>query len=63
MAQDGLRQGMLQKFNASGRMALGALSYINVEMRTRKLFIQAFHTFPDDYAIVKTQSVFQLPQK
>ena len=63
LAQDGLRQGMLQKFNASGRMALGALSYINVEMRTRKLFIQAFHTFPDDYAIVKTQSVFQLPQK
>jgi hypothetical protein len=63
LAQDGLRQGMLQKFDASGRMALGALSYINVEMRTRKLFVQAFHTFPDDYAIVKSQSVFQLPQK
>ena len=61
LAQDGLRQGMLQKFNASGRMALGALSYINVEMRTRKLFIQAFHTFPDDYAIVKSQSMIVLP--
>jgi hypothetical protein len=61
LAQDGLRQGMLHKFDASGRMALGALSYINVETRMRKLLIQAFHTFPDDYAIVKSQSVFQLP--
>ena len=61
LAQDGLRQGMLHKFDASGRMALGALSYINVETRTRKLLIQAFHTFPDDYAIVKIQSIFQLP--
>ena len=52
---------MLHKFDASGRMALGALSYINVETRRRKLLIQAFHTFPDDYAIVKSQSVFQIP--
>jgi hypothetical protein len=61
LAADGLRQGMLHRFDSSGRMALGALSYINVESRTRKLLIQAFHTFPDDYAIVKSQSIFQLP--
>ncbi len=42
-------------------MALGALSYINVEARNRSLLVQAFHTFPDDYAIVKSQSLFQLP--
>ncbi len=61
LAQDGLRQGMFHKFDSSGRMALGALSYINVETRNRNLLIQAFHTFPDDYAIVKSQSMFQLP--
>jgi len=61
LAQDGERQGMLHRFDASGRMALGALSYINVETRNRNLLIQAFHTFPDDYAIVKSQSMFQLP--
>lgn len=61
LAEDGIRQGMLHRFDSSGRMALGALSYINIEMRTRKLLIQAFHTFPDDYAIVKSQSVFELP--
>jgi len=59
---DGQRQGMLHCFDASGRIALGAISYINVETRNRQCLIQAFHTFPDDSAIVKTQSLFQLPK-
>jgi hypothetical protein len=42
-------------------MVLGALSYINVESRDRSLLVQAFHTFPDDYAIVKSQSLFKVP--
>ena len=54
-------QGMLYRFDSSGRMALGALSYINIESRVRTLRVQAFHTFPDDYAIVKSQSVFEVP--
>jgi hypothetical protein len=61
LAQDGLRKGMLHRFDSSGRMALGALSYINIETRSRHMLIQAFHTFPDDYAIVKSQSLFELP--
>ncbi len=61
LAADGRRQGMFHQFNSSGRMALGALSYINVETRNRTLLVQAFHTFPDDYAIVKSQSIFQIP--
>ena len=61
LALDGERQGMLHRFDASGRMALGAISYINVESRNRSMLVQAFHTFPDDYAIVKSQSVFEIP--
>ena len=61
LAVEGQRQGMLHRFGASGRMALGALSYVNLEARNRSLLVQAFHTFPDDYAIVKSQSLFQLP--
>jgi hypothetical protein len=60
LAYDGERQGMLHRFDSSGRMALGALSYINVETRNRSLLVQAFHTFPDDYAIVKSQSLFEI---
>ena len=61
LAHDGERQGLVHTFDSSGRMALGALSYIYAETRTRSLLIQAFHTFPDDCAIVKCQSVFELP--
>lgn len=61
LRQGGQNQGMLHMFDASGRMALGALSYIYIETRNRSLSVSAFHTFPDDYAIVKSQSLFQLP--
>ena len=57
---DGELRGLLHKFDASGRLALGALSYISVETRSRSLLVQSFHTFPDDYAIVKVQSLFEL---
>jgi hypothetical protein len=61
LTRDSEKQGMLQRFDSSGRMALGAISYINVESRARNLLVQAFHTFPDDYAVVKSQSLFQIP--
>lgn len=53
--------GLLHNFDSSGRFDLGALSYVHFESRQRSLKIQALHTFPDDYAILKTQSVFKLP--
>ena len=61
LADAGRLQGLVHRFDAGGRLALGALSYINVETRQRNLLVQAFHTFPRDYAIVKSQSMFQLP--
>jgi hypothetical protein len=61
LSLDGRRQGMLHTFASSGRLAVGALSYVNVETRSRCLLVQAFHTFPDDYAIVKSQSLFEVP--
>lgn len=61
LSKNGKRKGMLQTFQSSGRLALGALSYINIETRDRSLLTQAFHTFPDDCAIVKVQSLFSLP--
>jgi len=61
LSLDGTGHGLLHKFDSSGRMALGALSYINLESRNRSLLVQAFHTFPDDYAIIKSQSRFEIP--
>ena len=60
LARDGQRRGMLHTFDAGGRIALGALSFIDIESRNRSLLVQAFHTFPDDYALVKSQSLFEI---
>lgn len=61
IAKDGRCKGMLHMFEPSGRLALGALSYVYAETRNRSLSIQSFHTFPDDCAIVKVQSQVLLP--
>ncbi|MFK8114014.1 MAG: DUF2617 family protein [Rubripirellula sp.] len=59
----GPTEGLLHNFDASGRMALGAMSYINVETRLSSMLVQAIHTFPDDYAIVKVETLFSLPSR
>lgn len=60
LLQDGQRSGLLHTFDGGGRLALGAISCIHLETRDRSLLIQAFHTFPADLAIVKSQSLFEL---
>jgi hypothetical protein len=61
LAGDAERQGIFHRFDSGGRLALGSLSYVHVESRLRTSLVQAFHTFPDYSAIVKTQSLFELP--
>ena len=58
---DGIKSGLFHRFDSGARMALGAVSWVNVETRNRSLLVQAFHTFPADLAIVKTQSLFEAP--
>ncbi len=51
---------LIQVFDSSGRIAIGGLSFIHLDTRLRSLHIQAIHTFPDDLALVKTESTFSL---
>jgi len=61
LCDDGMTHGLFHRFATGGRLAVGAVSWVNVETRTKSLIVQAFHTFPDDFAIVKSQSIFQIP--
>ncbi len=58
---EGRGHGLLHRFSGPGRMATGALSWIAIETRAKSLIIQAFHTFPEEFAIVKSQSLFDAP--
>jgi hypothetical protein len=55
----GSRRGLLHRFEAAGRLSTGGVSWIDVETRPRGLLLQAYHTFPNDLAIVKSQSLFE----
>jgi hypothetical protein len=52
----GVKEGLIHQFESSGRFGLGAFSYVHHTARDRSLKIQAIHTFPDDYAIVKSET-------
>jgi Protein of unknown function DUF2617 len=56
---DGGKHGLLHTFAPNHRWALTPVGLINVESRDGCLFFSTFHTFPDDRAVVKTQSLIE----
>ena len=53
-------QGLVHRFQSSGRISFGAISYIDVQAFRRHVQIRSFHTFPDTCSIVKSSTVFRL---
>ena len=56
---DGGKRGLLHNFQPHHRLALAPLGMIAVEARAGCLFLSAFHTFPEEYTIVKSQSLIE----
>ena len=48
-------------FTPPNRLAPAAISYLQVDLFPRSLLIHAFHTFPENCAVVKTQTLIELP--
>ena len=61
LANSGKQHGMVHQFDSNGRIEMGALSFISATTLDQSLTIQSFHTFPEDHALVKVESVFRLP--
>ena len=57
---DGLRNRLFHSFPSSNRLAPAPISHVLVTSRVNDLSIQSFHTFPDECAIVRTQSLFEV---
>lgn len=55
-------EGMLFQFQSSGRMAMGAISYVNIQSRNSTVHIRASHTYPDAYVVMKSESVFRVDE-
>jgi hypothetical protein len=58
---DGARRGFLHNFQPNHRLSLAPLGFIALEGHSRCLIIHAFHTFPDEHTLVKSQSLIEFP--
>lgn len=56
---DGLRRGMLVHFQPHQRLAVAPVTLVHAEGRPGCLFLSSFHTFPDEFTVVKTQSLIE----
>jgi hypothetical protein len=62
MALDAARGCLFHRFDPQNRMAPAAITHVRYEARVRGLTVYSFHSFPDEHAIVRTQSLYE-PRK
>jgi len=61
LARIGARRGLFVPFPMwMNRSRLTPFTYIDYEAKPNELHVFAFHAFPEDLTIVKTQSIFEL---
>src|SRR5437899_9789399 len=56
---DGGKRGLLHNFQPNHRLSLAPLGLVTAEGKAGCLILTTFHTFPDDHAVVKTQSLIE----
>lgn len=56
---DGGKRGLLHNFQPNHRLSLAPLGFVSIEGRPGCLCLSTFHTFPDEYTVVKTQSLIE----
>ena len=59
LSRDGEKHGLFYRFGTTNRLFPAPLSLVQVQSAAGSLLVQAFHTFPAECAIVKTQSLFE----
>ena len=60
LRHDGETGGVLYLLRPHDRLGLSPLSYLDLQARPGSLIIHAYHTYPDEFAIVKTQTLIEV---
>lgn len=60
LRDDSQRNGILHLLSPQNRLGLAPLSYVDVQARQNSLVIHTFHTFPCEFAIVKSQTLIEV---
>ena len=56
---DAAKGGLLHNFHPSNRLATSPLGYVSVQAKPGLLLWSTFHTFPEENAVLKTQSLIE----
>ena len=59
LAADGAKRGLLFHFRPHHRLGLTPLGLVTAEALPSGLAIASFHTFPDEFTVLKTQSLIE----
>lgn len=57
--RDGEANGVLHILQPLDRLGLSPIAYIDLQARPGSFLVHAFHTYPDEYAVVKTQTLIE----
>ena len=60
LAAEASKRGLFVPFPEWATSALTPLTYIDYEAKVRQLHVFAYHAFPDELTLIKTQSIFEL---
>ena len=56
---DGAKRGLLHNFQPNHRLAIAPLGFVTLETRARCLFVNSFHTFPEENTVIKAQTLIE----
>lgn len=56
----GRKRSMYNAFDDWGNEGMAPFSFIDFEAREQEFHVHAFHAFPDDMTVLKTQSIFEI---
>jgi hypothetical protein len=57
---DAAKGGLFYRYRPTNRLAPTPISHLLVEAKPRGVLVQAFHTFPDERAIVRSQTLIEV---
>lgn len=57
---DGEKTGVFHLLRPLDRLGLSPMSYVDLQARPNSLIIHVYHTYPEEYAIVKTQTLIEI---
>lgn len=60
LVADGAKASLFAEIPGTNRFSPGPLSLVRAEVCRKSVIVHAYHTFPDQLTVIKTQSLFEL---